>query len=797
MTARFQLIVRAALAVLLSAIIPATASAQRVLLLAADSADRADDVREKLKTAGFAHADISIIDVGVGTSASTPTLTQLLEYDAVLTWSNSAYAQPVQLGDVLANYVDQGRGVVQAVFSLSIKLDGRWRTEAYEPFSPAAFRVQAYMSLGAADPHPIMSGVSTFSGGLSFHHYGITPQGCGTVIARWTNSEPLVGFRRGPRGGQIVGLNMYPPSSTVDGAFWNAATDGAMLMANALRHAAQPSPAPAGPTVALIAADTQADVEAVQCTLRDLQLFTQVDKIDASAATPSLASLLQYDSVLTWSDSPYGDSTTLGNVLADYVDQGGSVVQAAFGSTASSRLDGRWRDDGYRPLVEGSATSASGLSLVKDAPAHPILSGVGTFTGGAGSSHFSPTALDAATTVVASWSDFQPLVAVGNGYGKRVVGLNVSPPSADARLMANTLLFAANHAPTADAGDDQIIEATSSAGVSFNVNGTGSDPDGDSLTFSWSGAVTATSAAIVVDVPPPAAPNKTQTYNLTLTVSDGKGDEATDSIALTVRDTTAPVLQNMHSGFMYVQGTSADGAQVPYTPVTAIDAVDGARPVVCLPAPGVFAIGDTVVTCSTSDTRENSVSATFTVRVVAPPVVEPPAPSDPPEPSEMAGKMKGAGSVRQNKVKHEFSLDVSENVYGTERVRFSLKSKTGKFVAASMESCTFGERTVQFSGKGSWKGAAGYRYTVFAGDKIATGRGRRDVLRVTITAPNGSVVANIDGEVSGNITWYRVEKPKAKSVEKAVTPAPKTVKAAPKTVTAAPKAKTSSKSKKK
>src|SRR5688572_4739588 len=95
MTARFQLIARAALAVLLSTIIPATASAQKVLLLAADSADRADDVREKLKTAGFAHADISIMDVGVGTSVPTPTLTQLLEYDAVLTWSNSAYAQPV------------------------------------------------------------------------------------------------------------------------------------------------------------------------------------------------------------------------------------------------------------------------------------------------------------------------------------------------------------------------------------------------------------------------------------------------------------------------------------------------------------------------------------------------------------------------------------------------------------------------------------------------------------------------------------------------------------------------------
>ena len=57
---------------------------------------------------------------------------------------------------------------------------------------------------------------------------------------------------------------------------------------------------------------------------------------------------------------------------------------------------------------------------------------------------------------------------------------------------------------------------------------------------------------------------------------------------------------------------------------------------------------------------------------------------------------------------------------------------------------------------------AGYRYRVFAGDKVTTSRGRHDILRVTVTAPDGRTVINIDDDVSGNLTWYRVEKAKKK-----------------------------------
>lgn len=48
---------------------------------------------------------------------------------------------------------------------------------------------------------------------------------------------------------------------------------------------------------------------------------------------------------------------------------------------------------------------------------------------------------------------------------------------------------------------------------------------------------------------------------------------------------------------------------------TAVDAVDGNVPVTCTPEVGFFPVGDTVVTCTATDTAGNSASGSFTVTV--------------------------------------------------------------------------------------------------------------------------------------------------------------------------------------
>ncbi len=409
----------------------------------------------------------------------------------------------------------------------------------------------------------------------------------------------------------------------------------------------------------------------------------------------------------------------------------------------------------------------SPLTLLPVVPAHPILSGISSFNGGA-SSHHNAAALDAATTLVATWSDGQPLAAFGTKpSGGRVVALNMYPPSSDAagdlwdrttdgaQLMANALLFAANHFPSASAGADQTAAATSPAGVTFTVNATASDVDGDSLSFDWTGAVTASGEALVVTVPPPPAPQQSHSVAVVLTVTDGKGGEATDSVLLTVTDVIAPELHGMPADST-VEAAGATGATVPYGPVTATDAVDGDVPVVCSHS-GEFPVGDTLVTCSANDSRGNATSGSFTVSVT-------PAAGEP-EPG-LAGRMHGHGVIRSDNSHYQFAFSAMKNSSGTERGSLSLtaqsKSRAGKhqrrggrFVSSSVASVVFGaDRSVVLTGTGRWNGTAGYHYEVAASDK----HGRRrphDVVSITVTSPAGDVVAHVDGRVdAGNIRIY-------------------------------------------
>jgi hypothetical protein len=114
MTAGIRFVVGAVLAVLLSALFSVDVYAQtpatRVVLLAADSTASVADVTAKLVSQSL---DVTVIDVGVGTTAPTPTRDELLAYQAVLTWSHSTrgYADPTGLGNALAAYVDAGGGV--------------------------------------------------------------------------------------------------------------------------------------------------------------------------------------------------------------------------------------------------------------------------------------------------------------------------------------------------------------------------------------------------------------------------------------------------------------------------------------------------------------------------------------------------------------------------------------------------------------------------------------------------------------------------------------------------------------
>lgn len=98
------------------------------------------------------------------------------------------------------------------------------------------------------------------------------------------------------------------------------------------------------------------------------------------------------------------------------------------------------------------------------------------------------------------------------------------------------------------------------------------------------------------------------------TASDTRGNVATGSFEVTVNlDATPPVLTL--PGTITAEATSPGGASVSYT-ATAMDDVDGSRPVTCTRASGSqFALGTTTVACSASDTSGNTTSGSFLVVV--------------------------------------------------------------------------------------------------------------------------------------------------------------------------------------
>ncbi|HET7435922.1 MAG TPA: HYR domain-containing protein [Thermoanaerobaculia bacterium] len=181
---------------------------------------------------------------------------------------------------------------------------------------------------------------------------------------------------------------------------------------------------------------------------------------------------------------------------------------------------------------------------------------------------------------------------------------------------------------TFPAGDTQVVcianDLHFNQGVgTFNVHITGGPPrvlvPGDIVAEATSAAgaavtfdVTAEDADSVTCTPASGATFPIGTTLVVCTATNTAGS-STGSFNVTVQDTTGPVFT---APDITAEATSAAGAIVNFT-VTAVDAVDGARPVTCTPVSGSqFPLGTTEVQCSATDTRNNGEVASFFVNVV-------------------------------------------------------------------------------------------------------------------------------------------------------------------------------------
>lgn len=199
------------------------------------------DVQTKLQSTNL----FNVVDIYNVYSTGTPSLATLQMYDAVMVFTDNSPMDPTMLGDNLAAYIDGGGGVVNCVFSVaSVLVGGNFNTSTYQvSIPPSSQSSGATLNLGTVlEPcHPIITGISNVNGGSSSY---ISPSNNfvsgSSTVANWSDGTWMAAYRLnvGPSNARRADLNIYPPSSDVRSDFWDASSQGALLMGNAMLWAA-------------------------------------------------------------------------------------------------------------------------------------------------------------------------------------------------------------------------------------------------------------------------------------------------------------------------------------------------------------------------------------------------------------------------------------------------------------------------------------------------------------------------------------------------------------------------------
>ncbi len=169
-------------------------------ILISDYAGAEQEVAEYLINSGEIESAVFI-----DAQNSTPTLQDLEVYDAIITWTNYQYQDAAGIGDVLADYVELGKGVIVLEFAYynGWAMQGRFMSD-YSPYSQAS---TGYLdvTLGEYDAgHPIMENVSAV-GDYYVHDVGTFDYT--EVVASWNNGWPFVAVNSDFP--SVVGINGY------------------------------------------------------------------------------------------------------------------------------------------------------------------------------------------------------------------------------------------------------------------------------------------------------------------------------------------------------------------------------------------------------------------------------------------------------------------------------------------------------------------------------------------------------------------------------------------------------------
>ena len=251
--------------------------------------------------------------------------------------------------------------------------------------------------------------------------------------------------------------------------------------------------------------------------------------------------------------------------------------------------------------VAGNQSSISFTVTVQDATAPavsvPTDQVVEAATADGAAVTFTASATDAVTsslTVVCS-----PASGSTFGLGATVVTCSAEDAAHNVGSASFNVTVQDTTAPAVSVPEDQVAEATSA--------------DGAVVAFSASATDAVTSSPTVVCSPASGSIFALGTAVVTCSTEDAAHNPASASFNVTVRDTTAPALSVPAD--QVAEATTAAGAVVTFN-ASATDAVTSSLAIVCSPISGsTFALGTTLVTCSTEDAAHNPALATFNVTV--------------------------------------------------------------------------------------------------------------------------------------------------------------------------------------
>jgi hypothetical protein len=289
-------------------------------------------------------------------------------------------------------------------------------------------------------------------------------------------------------------------------------------------------------------------------------------------------------------------SATISITVTANSEQGMLEVTPEIGLTSKGPPGGPFSPISISYTVQNKGASAFSWTIQKTQPWIVLSGGGGTLEPG-GAALVSVAIGPAANLLVAgTYSDTVTFTNTTNHGGDttRALTIIVSPP---------------NNPPVASAGPDQTIEATGPT-TYFTLNGAGShDPDGDPISYKWQDSngnvVGATSSVNLA--------RGLGTHMFTLAVTDSNNAASTDSVTITIRDTTPPTI-------VAPAPVTVDQRDPYLTPAdlglpTVADLCDP-NPIITKSTVGPFPLGETIVTWTATDHSGNSATAQQKVTVV-------------------------------------------------------------------------------------------------------------------------------------------------------------------------------------